>query len=110
VGVSKRILMEQQERDFFEDVVCGRLEDVTFESEFGTWTRPLYLRYLQTDWWRQLRARALELAGNLCQMPGCRSAKRLEVHHRHYETIGREDPAADLIVLCHRHHRAEHAA
>jgi hypothetical protein len=60
----KQGLLEQHERDFFEDVVCGRLEDTDFETEYGSWTPQLYQRYLQTDWWHQQRTKAQNTPAN----------------------------------------------
>jgi 5-methylcytosine-specific restriction endonuclease McrA len=64
-----------------------------------------YLRYLQSPEWYQQRRRALHRAGYRCER--CGMGRELEVHHRHYWTLGDEEPE-DLEVLCHRCHRNEH--
>jgi len=45
---------------------------------------------------------------NRCRLPGCRSARNLDVHHIvHREHGGSHDPS-NLIVLCHGRHMAHH--
>ena len=60
-----------------------------------------YDLYLQTDAWGTLRAEALARTDGQCVV--CLSRERVEVHHRHYNNIGRER-LLDLIVLCREHH------
>jgi len=64
-----------------------------------------YEEYLKSERWRAVRAGALERAGHRCQSPGCRATTGLEVHHRHYGSLGAE-AWADLVVLCGPCHRA----
>lgn len=66
---------------------------------------PEYVSYLQTDAWRERRARTLMLAGGSCQRCGARAS---DAHHRHYRTLGRERDA-DLEALCPGCHRRAHA-
>lgn len=61
--------------------------------------------YLTSDHWRTVRAEALLYAGYACQV--CNSEHRLNVHHRTYERVGREEPA-DLTVLCEDCHQRFH--
>lgn len=63
--------------------------------------------YLRSDHWRETRLRALEAAGNRCQV--CNSDRRLDVHHRTYERLGREAPG-DLTVLCRGCHELYHGS
>ncbi|MGA9275328.1 HNH endonuclease [Ilumatobacter sp.] len=43
-----------------------------------------------------------------CQVPGCNTTRRLEIHHiQHWADGGRTD-TANLITLCARHHRMHH--
>lgn len=56
-----------------------------------------YREYLQSLQWHAKREAALRRCGGACQK--CRATKDLEVHHKHYETFGREGPD-DLEVLC----------
>lgn len=64
-----------------------------------------YHDYLATPGWRARRDKAVARAGGRCQL--CNSAKRLNVHHRTYERLGREQ-ASDLTVLCEKCHQHFH--
>lgn len=65
----------------------------------------LYSATMRSDAWRRRRQRAIKRAGYKCQR--CGRADRLECHHLTYDRLGHERPA-DLIVLCHECHAAEH--
>ena len=71
----------------------------------GARTQLPYNEYLKTDGWQTRRLKALDRAGNRCQV--CNSTDRPEVHHRTYERLGHER-AADLIVLCRHCHQLFH--
>lgn len=60
-----------------------------------------YEEYLASDKWRDKATAAKERAGWRCQL--CNSKHRLEVHHRTYERVGREEDT-DLTVLCYYCH------
>jgi hypothetical protein len=62
------------------------------------WYRNVYLR---SDHWHALRLWALALAGYRCLR--CKKGGRLDVHHRHYQTLWRETPD-DVEVLCRTCH------
>lgn len=64
-----------------------------------------YQEYIHSDAWQRRRKRAIKRAGGKCQR--CGSEQRLEVHHLTYARLGKEPPA-DLMVLCHACHQAEH--
>lgn len=64
-----------------------------------------YDDYLQTDRWKSLAALVKDRAGRKCQL--CGSPERLEVHHRTYERLGREQ-MQDLTCLCNLCHSAFH--
>lgn len=64
-----------------------------------------YDTYLQSETWRATRAAALARAAFLCQGPGCVEQAGLEVHHRHYQSLGSE-AWGDLQVLCPACHQA----
>lgn len=64
-----------------------------------------YQRVMHSAGWRKRRQRALKRAGYRCEK--CGSRRRLEAHHLTYARLGRER-AADLMVLCHTCHAAEH--
>lgn len=58
-----------------------------------------YVAYLDSPAWATTRATMLELAGHRCQGPGCGVRTGLQVHHRHYRSLGNE-AWGDLVVLC----------
>jgi 5-methylcytosine-specific restriction endonuclease McrA len=63
------------------------------------WYRDVYLRSAH---WRSLRIWALEAADWRCQRCGKTmsvAGGSLDVHHKHYRTVGHERPS-DLEVLC----------
>jgi len=64
-----------------------------------------YKQYLQTEHWKQMRAKMLRKAKNRCQL--CNSESLLNVHHRTYERRGCEWKV-DLIVLCSYCHAKFH--
>lgn len=64
-----------------------------------------YQDYLKSDAWRARAEDALLRASHRCQL--CYSGERLEVHHRTYIRLGREEPT-DLTVLCHSCHSKFH--
>jgi hypothetical protein len=43
-----------------------------------------------------------------CQVPGCRAAKFLEVHHLHWRSDGGGHDPSNLAVLCTAHHDLVH--
>jgi hypothetical protein len=62
--------------------------------------------YLKSDHWKLIRAKALQYAGYACQL--CDSERPpLNVHHRTYERLNKEEPA-DLTVLCEDCHKRFH--
>jgi 5-methylcytosine-specific restriction endonuclease McrA len=56
-----------------------------------------YREYLQSLRWLATRDAALARACHKCQR--CGATKNLEVHHKHYKSLGQEKPE-DLEVLC----------
>jgi 5-methylcytosine-specific restriction endonuclease McrA len=66
-----------------------------------------YSEYLETPEWRVTRRHATKAAEDKCQRCG-RLSRRLDVHHRTYERLGREDSMSDLEVLCRQCHQKEH--
>lgn len=57
-----------------------------------------YTRYLASDAWFIKRSQVLLRASNACEHCGKADAK-LQVHHRHYRTLGKEK-LSDLTALC----------
>jgi hypothetical protein len=80
-----------------------------------------YSRYLQSPHWAERRLRRLDLAKHRCEFrpmldwhnadpiygERCAETRNLEVHHRSYENLGREQDH-DLEVLCRLHHLVRH--
>lgn len=64
-----------------------------------------YKEYLNSDHWKQIRLKALDRAGNRCQL--CSSTNNLNVHHNTYKNRGNED-LKDLVVLCRDCHMKFH--
>lgn len=65
-----------------------------------------YLCYLDSPWWKMIKAQRMRLDGNKCVF--CKSTKNLNVHHRNYDNCGHENLFEDLVTLCERCHMAEH--
>jgi hypothetical protein len=80
-------------------------------------SRAKYREYLQSVWWWGRKERRLKVAGGQCEfypvvhddgahvfhVDRCTETKQLEVHHKHYESLGAENDE-DLAVLCRFHH------
>lgn len=66
-----------------------------------------YAAYRRTPCWQAVRRLALLRADHACQV--CASPEQLEVHHRTYARLGREQ-ATDLLVLCRACHALFHTA
>jgi 5-methylcytosine-specific restriction endonuclease McrA len=67
-----------------------------------------YEEYLESWDWLRLRNRMFLRNDYRCERCGLHGTdKQLQLHHKHYETLGREAPG-DLEVLCRRCHRAKH--
>lgn len=66
-----------------------------------------YAEHLASAKWMAVREGALKRAGYKCQKCGVSKwSAKLEVHHLHYETFGKERPQ-DLLVVCLKCHAAE---
>lgn len=61
--------------------------------------------YYYSPRWLRLRREVLAFAEHKCNKCGTRN--ELNVHHKHYKTLGNED-ISDLIVLCKRCHSDLH--
>ena len=64
-----------------------------------------YKEYLNSPHWKEIRLKALDRAGNRCQL--CSSIDNLNVHHNTYKNRGNED-LKDLVVLCRECHSKFH--
>ncbi len=58
--------------------------------------------YTKTEYWRKLKARTL-LINPLCV--SCDAKYRLELHHLNYDSLGKEIPGKDVIILCRKCHQ-----
>lgn len=61
----------------------------------------LYQLYMQSEAWKELRQKIIELDGHSCRK--CGASATLEVHHKTYARLGNED-LDDLVTLCARCH------
>lgn len=57
-----------------------------------------YKRVLSSDRWRRLKSRLMEKRGSRCESCGAVGVP-LDLHHKHYETLGRERHC-DVSLLC----------
>ena len=64
-----------------------------------------YHDYLQSNEWKRRRKIALKFWNHKCSL--CNGGKNLDVHHRTYERLGKEN-LNDLIVLCRSCHKLFH--
>lgn len=60
--------------------------------------RPEYQSAIRSSYWKKLKALKLKLTGERCEGCGCRPMQP-ELHHRHYKTLGREQPG-DVALVC----------
>lgn len=72
------------------------------KEEWYNSPREKYARYLVSDEWKAIRQEALERAKHRCQI--CNGDSNLQVHHRYYRGLGKEQPE-DLTVLCEECHK-----
>lgn len=63
-----------------------------------------YYKYIESDKWKHKRDKRLKIDNYTCQT--CCAINNLEVHHKHYDTLGRENVDDDLITLCQECHEA----
>lgn len=69
--------------------------------------RDYYDAYLVSTRWALLRVKALTMVNYKCIV--CGSADTLQLHHRHYKTLG-EESLDDVMVLCKKCHEIWHIA
>lgn len=74
------------------------------EQSQAWWTA--YNAYLETDEWRQRRAKVLKRAGGICE--GCRKRPATQVHHLTYDRV-RNEMLFDLVAVCGPCHSQIHA-
>jgi len=72
-----------------------------------TWTHELYLVYLRSVEWANVREEALRRDGHQCT--NCPATTNLHGHHVRYERLGRAGEVDDVRTLCEWCHTNEHA-
>lgn len=78
-----------------------------FKSDLAFAGSGWYQSYLDTSWWKRKRQEAFDFFGMACFF--CNCSDNLEVHHRHYNSIGNEIPKNDLSIFCREHHECLHS-
>lgn len=66
-----------------------------------------YEEYLQTDHWKQVRNKRMEMDSHKCVI--CGATDDLQVHHCSYERLWNENVDVDLMTLCKPCHKRIHA-
>jgi len=74
------------------------------EERWRARAKQRHLANQQTPRYKKLREARLQIAGNKGE--GCGGVERLQLHHLHYETLGRER-LHDVRILCDTCHEAE---
>lgn len=69
--------------------------------------RDYYDAYLKSINWALLRVKALTMVGYKCV--ACKSTDTLQLHHKHYQTLG-EESLDDVVILCKKCHDLLHFA
>lgn len=69
--------------------------------------RPDYHVYIESKAWRARRKQYYDRHGKQCEV--CGSTDAVQLHHRHYNTLGREKDK-DLQALCRGCHENHHEA
>lgn len=66
-----------------------------------------YDEYLESDYWKAIRKKALDRDGGRCKL--CNELKNLQVHHRSYKNKWGDDAEFDdLVTLCEECHKNFH--
>ena len=86
------------------------LSDWFANRKRGTWVNQTahkrrYLEYIDSPGWKAKREQVFAERGRKCEQ--CGSEKRIQVHHRHYRNLFREE-LKDLQVLCKACHQKKH--
>lgn len=74
------------------------------QAQLRAHAKQRHLANQQTGAYRELRTSRLRMAGNRCEECGANHA--LQLHHRHYNTLGREK-IDDVVILCDQCHERE---
>jgi hypothetical protein len=68
--------------------------------------RQIYEDYLNSPEWSAKRQACYQIHGTNCA--DCNLNFATDIHHRHYETLGDENPESDIVPLCSDCHKARH--
>jgi len=68
--------------------------------------REIYDAYLSSPEWAAKRQQCYQAHGTTCV--DCEKSHATDIHHKHYETLGDEDPKSDIVPLCSECHKARH--
>ena len=66
-----------------------------------------YTNYITSSEWFSLRRKVFKMYGKYCRR--CNSIRKLHVHHKTYERLGKECIETDLVVLCNKCHDKYHS-
>lgn len=97
----KRMEISELRREYYSTVY------ETYRNRRHQAWRNYYNAYLKSIRWHLLRAKALTRDGYKCCL--CNSTDTLQLHHKHYETLGEED-LEDVYILCKTCHKLLHLA
>lgn len=64
-----------------------------------------YAAHLRSPYWATLKQKVIARRGRKCEKCGCED-KPIEMHHKHYQTFGRERQK-DVLLVCRDCHRTE---
>ena len=95
---------EQEQRDKHQERM--RIMDEQWKQQHGGLTYVTYYDYIQSDEWKKVKAKRLNMDGYKCKL--CGTAKNLQCHHVSYEHLGKPDEIDDVITLCRECHRKVH--
>lgn len=70
-------------------------------------TKTSYKKYLKSKHWKKVRKQYYKDHKRECIV--CNKKSRLNLHHLHYKTLGKES-GEELIAICHRCHLVLHSA
>ncbi len=79
-------------------------------SKKGEWEakRDFYKTYMRSPEWHVKRQEFLKRFHNTCFVCQKKYAQKfLQVHHKHYKTLG-DETDKDVMVLCYKHHKGLH--
>ncbi len=76
------------------------------ETKYSSWKDWYYSYYLQSDYWNNLKQKALDYFSRKCFK--CNREEDLQCHHTNYKCLGKEIIGKDIVVLCGKHHSKIH--